>query len=327
MANEMNWIVQSGFLTNEDLNKTFQRVAQPLFRYRQFAKFKEAFGLHKGQTQNWLKVSNMGNIGRQLVETNTMPETSQPLAWGTVTVQEYGQSIPFTFKVQSLSEFDIRNIVRESLMDGMVKLVDGIVEREFNSTVLRYVGTTTAAGAVTTNGTATATNTGGFTQTHLRKMVTQLKNRNVPGFTGVGGDYVMIASPLTLEQFSTQTESVSQNVETGYKKILNGETSRYHGVRIVEDTWATVNTVTPTTGGTAAPTTFTSLTTGAPAYVFGSPTVREIVAVPEEIRGKVVTDYGRSHGLGWYMIAGWQLEWGTAAADQANARIIKWDSA
>jgi hypothetical protein len=38
---------------------------------------------------------------------------------------------------------------------------------------------------------------------------------------------------------------------------------------------------------------------------------------------KVVTDYGRSKGIGWYFLGGWELEW----QDEPNTRIIKWDSA
>jgi hypothetical protein len=59
-----------------------------------------------------------------------------------------------------------------------------------------------------------------------------------------------------------------------------------------------------------------------PAYFFGAPTVREVVAVPMEIRAKEITDYGRSHGLAWYFLGQWGIEWTTAA----NSRIIKWDS-
>lgn len=36
MAGEMLWTTQSGFLTNNKLNKTFQKAAQPLLRFRQF---------------------------------------------------------------------------------------------------------------------------------------------------------------------------------------------------------------------------------------------------------------------------------------------------
>lgn len=321
MANEMLWSTQSGYLTNNKLNMKFQRAAQPLMRFRQFVKFKEAFGKMQGQTVNWLKVSNASTYGGSLVETQTMHEGGQPLTWGTLSVTEYGLSIPFTFKVATLSEFDVMEIMRGSLLDDAVKVIDGVIETQFNTTPLRYVGTATGGGAVTTDGTATATNTSALNPYHVRKMVSQLKTRNVPGYNAIGGDYAFIGSVEAMENMSTQLQSVAQYTESGYQKILNGEVGRFHGTRFVEDTWATRFTY----SASARTATAKSWSGGSSldGYLFGSPTVREAIVVPEEIRMKVTTDYGRSKGIAWYMLGGWAIEWSTAA----NARIIKWDSA
>jgi hypothetical protein len=327
----MTWSVHNGVLTNNQLNKTFQREAQPLNRFRQFVKFKSAFGKGVGQTENWLKVSNAGpaagttTYGGQLTETNTMFEAGQPLALGTVTVQEYGMAIPMTFKVQTLSEFDVMTIVRESLLDDQVKVIDGVIERQFNATLLRWTGLTSATQTFTTNGTTAGTNNatlgmnGGY---HVRKIVLELKKRNVPGFQRLGGDYGAIVSHEAAEGLVGSLTSVNQYTTQGYEKLLNGEQGRWHGVRFVEDGFATRFT----TSATARTATAISWTNNdGVAYFFGSPTVREIVAIPEHIRAKVVTDYGRSHGLGWYMIGGWKIEWDTSGG--ADSRIVKWDSA
>lgn len=288
----------------------------------QFCAIKEAFGKHKGQSVNWLKVSNASAYGGTIAETSTMHETELPLAWGTVTVDEYGLSIPFSFKIEALSEFDIKDLVRGALLDDCVKVLDGVVERQFNSTLLRYVGVGTATGSVTTDGTATATNTSALNKYHVRQMVKQLKIRNVPGYSGLGGDYVCIAPPDALEDLKESLESVHIYNESGLKKVLNGEIGRFDGVRFVEDTWATRYTF----SASARTATEKSWTKGysLDAYLFGSPTVREAIAVPEEIRIKTPTDYGRSHGIAWYAIGGWALEWATSGG--ADSRIIKWDS-
>ena len=89
MANEMLWSTQSGYLSNKELDMTFQREAQPRMKFRQFVAVKKAFGKSKGESVNWLKVSNAGAYGGKLAETQTMHEATQPLAWGTVTVDEY----------------------------------------------------------------------------------------------------------------------------------------------------------------------------------------------------------------------------------------------
>ena len=147
----MLWSTQSGYLTNNKLNKSFQKDTQPLLRFRQFVKMKEAFGKSMGQSVNWLKVANVSNYGGKLAETQTMHETKQVLTWGTLTVTEYGNSIPFSGKIQSLSEFDVKDIVREGLLDDAVKCIDGDIERQFNACALRYIATATAGANITTN--------------------------------------------------------------------------------------------------------------------------------------------------------------------------------
>jgi hypothetical protein len=133
MANEMTWVNHSGVLTNNKLNQFFQRSAQPLFKFRQFTDVKEAFGKARGQSVNWLKVANVSTLGGNLLETNTMHETTQALTWGTLTVAEVGNSIPYTFKAEALSEFDVKEIVRGGLLDdaAMVKLREGIMKLNY----------------------------------------------------------------------------------------------------------------------------------------------------------------------------------------------------
>jgi hypothetical protein len=45
--------------------------------------------------------------------------------------------------------------------------------------------------------------------------------------------------------------------------------------------------------------------------------------VPEEIRLKLASDYGRSRGLAWYCLVGF----GLVHTDATNCRIVMWDSA
>lgn len=315
----MNWIAQSGYLTNNKLNLQFQEAAQPLLRFRQFVDTKEAFGKQQGESVNWLKVGNVNTRGGSLVETNTMHETDQTLTWGTLTVNEYGLSIPHTFKMEALSEFDIKQIIKNGLLNDAVKVIDGSVEREFNKSPLRYVGVTTTSGSVTTDSVATATNTSALNSYHIRKMRLELEKRNVP--TWEGGDYVMVCSLEAAESLEGALESVFQYTEGGYAKILSGEVGRIHGVRIVKDGYAS-RFVTSASSRTETAITWSGGLSG-PAYMMGRPTVREAVVVPEEIRMKVVTDYGRSKGIAWYGLMGWAIEYATAA----DARIIKWDSA
>jgi N4-gp56 family major capsid protein len=319
----VNWVTNSGFLSNGQLNKLFREATQPLLRFQQYVGYKEAFGKHKGESVNWDKVTNIDTFGGKLVETNTMHEAGFTITQGTLTVDEYGNSIPFTSKMETLSEFEMMNIIRRTLLNDAVKCIDGEIERTFNQTALRYVATDTNAATVTTNGTATATNSSILNAYHIRKMALELQTRNVPGWGSMEGDYVFICDPVTLESLRGAMESVNQYTESGRRKISTGEVGRVYGVRIVEDRFAT-RFIYNSTARTATAISWTNAK-ALPGYMFGSLTSREAVAQPLQLRKKLVTDYGRSMGLAWYFLGGWKEEYGTSEA--SSSQIIKWDSA
>ncbi|MGE3844511.1 MAG: hypothetical protein AB7I50_23345, partial [Vicinamibacterales bacterium] len=58
-------------------------------------------------------------------------------------------------------------------------------------------------------------------------------------------------------------------------------------------------------------------------FFFGEDTVAEGILIPEEMRAKIPTDYGRSKGVAWYYLGGF----GIVQTAAAQARILKWDSA
>lgn len=54
-------------------------------------------------------------------------------------------------------------------------------------------------------------------------------------------------------------------------------------------------------------------------------TVAEAIAIPEEMRGKIPEDFGRSKGIAWYYLGGFGIVHTTTNPTQG--RIVKWDSA
>lgn len=314
------WIDQGSYLSNTKLSKEFVFSAQPMEKFRQFTDVKRALGKHEGESVNWLRVADLGTFGGRLTETNTMHESSQSKSWGTLTMYEEGNSIPLTQKVTTLSQFDVKKLVTRGLGDDKAKCLDGLVERQFNATPLRYVGTSTSGYILTTNGTATVTNTSILNTYHMRKMILELKKRNVPGYGKLGGDYVSICSFEAMESFQGSVESLLGYTERGLKKILEGEIGRFYGVRMIEDGYAS-RFVYDTTTRTSTAKSWTQ-NKSLDAYMFGGETVMEAIAIPEEIRAKEESDYGRSHGIAWYFLGGHKIFW----ESEGNARIIKWDS-
>ncbi len=313
------WATDSGVHFSAKLSKFLRYSAQPLLRFRQFTEMKDAFSKTPGDSFNWDKVANLGTHGKQLVETNTMPVSSQAITKGTLTITEYGNSIPFTFKLDSLSQFDLEGIIEKGLRDDMVKVLDAACHAEFNATPLRYVGSSTTTYVLTTNGTATATNTSALNQYHVANMALELEKRNFRL-----GEPVFIGSLECIRSLQGAMVSTQQYSEMGYKLIAEGEVGSVNNVHFIKDGNATRLIYDVSTSSTGATSTKAwPGETSLEGFMFVGKPVVEAVAVPEQVRAKEVTDYGRSKGLAWYWLGGFELN----RDEAANAEIIKWASA
>jgi N4-gp56 family major capsid protein len=270
---------------------------RPIVKFRQFADVKDAShqGLNKGDTFHWNVYSTVATGGAALTEGTAIAETNFTITQGTMSITEYGNSIPFTSKLDDLSEHPVKEIIHKVLKIDCAQVLDDLVADQIDASPLRVVptaGTATDAVTLTTNGTATLTNNVALGKDHVKAIVDIAKERNIPSYEG--DDYFCLAWPTTYRALKNDLESINQYVESGFQMIRNGETGRYEGVRFVEQTYRLK-------GGAAAGmgTAAGEWTNGKSdwAIFFGADTVAEAVAIPEEIRGKIPTDFGRSRGI------------------------------
>jgi N4-gp56 family major capsid protein len=283
-------------------------------------------GLHHGQTVTWNVYSKLAGTATTLAETTAMPETNFTVTQGTATVLEWGRAVPFTSLVDYFAKHSVNDVVRNVLARDCRETLDRAAHTEFNKTLIRYVGTATAAaGVVTTNGTATATNSSALNKYHIRAMVDTAKERNIPPFAG--DDYMGIARPTTYRTLRNELETVSQYVESGYAKILRGEIGRFEGVRFIEQ--SNIPRGRAASGATIIPDgTAWSSNASDWFYLMGADTVAEVISVPPEVRGKIPSDYGRSLGAAWYALEGFGIIYNSSNDPGAtNSRVIKWDTA
>jgi len=313
MAGQL-WVTDSlgGYMYSDKLSKELRYSVQPLVKFRQFADVEDAAaqGKGKGDTFHWNVYSDVATQGTTLVETSTMPETNFVITQGTMTITEYGNSVPYTGKLDDLSEHPVKVVIHKVLKNDAKKAFDIAAHAQFNATPLRVAptaGTATDSVVLTTNGTATATNAVALSKDHVKAIVDTMKERNIPPY--VNDDYVCLARPSTFRTFKNELEAIHQYVNQGFQMILNGEIGRYESVRFIEQT----NIASASWTNSASDW----------AFFFGDDTVAEGIAVPEEMRGKIPSDFGRSKGIAWYYIGGFGLI--HTAAPQA--RILKWDSA
>lgn len=330
------WVTDSigGYMYSDKLSRELRMAVQPMVKFRQFCDAKDATKarnpegnmLGKGDTFHWNVYSDVGDQGGTLVETTTMPETNFTITQGTLTVNEYGNSVPYSGKLDDLSEHPIREIIKKTLKNDAKKAFDYDAHAQFNACLLRFVaatsGTSTDAVVLTTDGTATATNNIALGKGHVKAIVDSMKERDIPAY--IDDDYVSTAWPTTFRQFKNDLEGIHQYTEQGFRMIHNGEIGRYENCRFVEQTNVAK-------GGAADSTTWNSRTKTADpwdnaksdwAFFFGEDTVAEGIVIPEEMRGKIPTDFGRSKGIAWYALLGF----GQTQTAAGQHRIAKWDS-
>ncbi|MDD5375283.1 N4-gp56 family major capsid protein [Acidithiobacillus sp.] len=329
------WVTNSlgGYMGSPQLSKVLRNAVQPLVKFRQFADIKDAAtqGKGKGDTFHWNVYSDVATRGTVLVETSVIPKTNFTITQGTMSITEYGNSVDYTGKLDDLSEHPVKEVINKVLKNDAKKAFDAAAFAQFNACALRVVPTSgTAADAVTltTNGTATATNNVALGSGHVKAIVDLMKERNIPPY--MGDDYVSVSHPSTFRNFKNELEAVHKYTSDGFQMILNGEMGRYENTRFVEQTNIPK-------GGAADSVTFNPATDTADAwnnaksswaFFFGQDTVAEGMAVPEEMRGKIPSDFGRDRGIAWYYVGGFGLVHGVNAGDGSkNSRIVKWDSA
>jgi N4-gp56 family major capsid protein len=308
-----------GFMYSLNLSKELRMALQPMVRFRQFCDVKDATqqGKKKGDKFHWNVYSDVANQGSTLDENQVMPETNFTISQGTLTITEAGNSVPYTGKLDDLSEQPVKEIINKVLKNDAKKAFDILAHEQFDATPLRVSSaSSTSAVTLTTNGIANDVNNVALGKDHVKAICDIMKERNIPPYSN--DDYYCIAHPTTYRTFKNNLETIHQYVDSGFQMIMNGEIGRYEGVRFIEQT----NIAKEPASGTSGADGVWANGKSNWAYFFGEDTVAEAIACPEEIRGKIPTDYGRSRGIAWYYLGGFGLV--HTSADQA--RIVKWSS-
>ncbi|WP_372830996.1 hypothetical protein [Pontibacterium sp.] len=298
-----------GYMYSDELSETLRTELQPNCRFRQMCDIEEGKGENKGDRLYWNVYGNAKTEGGALTENTAMPETEFDIRQESMVVTEYGNSVPFTGKLDNMSKHPVEKIVKKVMKNDARKVLDKAAHAQFDLTpvtVSAAAGTSSTAITTETGG-CTITNNAALTKEHVKKIADEMKERDIVPFDG--DDYASLARPSTLRTFKDDLEGISVYVETGFKQIMHGEIGRYEGIRFAEQT--NVATEGWTNGKSDA------------AFFFGADTVCEGIVIPEEVRGKIPTDYGRSKGVAWYYLGGF----GLCHTDAAEARILKWDSA
>lgn len=294
------WMTNSlgGFLYSPKLSSQMRMQASPMYVFRQFVDIKEDFGKNKGDTVEFDKQLRIDTRGGTLTETATMPKRKIKFMKGSVVVNEYGNGVDYTGKLETLSEFNMKDKYQKGLVDDQKDTIDRAVATQFQSAKYKAVCTNTATTVFTTDGTATITSTANPSDKSIRDIVDQMGIYQIPKYKG--GDYYMgLLSIKAMRGVYDYLQAVAQYAEPEFR--FKNEIGQYYSCRMVQE-----NNVLSNTKGSGS--------TYGEGIFFGDEAVVECVALSEELRYEEA-DVGRSKTLAWYAIMEFKKMWDLGTDD------------
>lgn len=292
-----------GFLTNNTLSAQVRYKAQTMQKFRQFCDMEPAAGTNRGNKVFFDKISNISTSGGTLTETDTIPKRNYTITQGTLTITEYGNSIPFTAKVKTLSDIQVPETVRTVLMNDMRVVLDSAAATQFMTNDYIATITNTATTTFGTAGLALATAGANMSDKNVRDIVDKMKILLIP--KREDDNYACVASTNSVRGLYDFFEAKAQL--TTLDPLYRGEVGRYYNTRFVEET----NFLSNSDGSNGL---------YGEACFFGADAVREGVAIPEELRVGIPADFGRDQAIAWYALLGFQQVWDFSSDGQT--RII-----
>ena len=313
------WAVaaEGGYMYSDELSNKLRLSMQPLNRFRQFCDAEDGTekGLSAGENFNWNVYSDVEDDGGDLTEGVAMPETGYTITQGQLTVVEKGNSVPYTSKLDDLSLHPVSVVIDKVLKNDANKTLDRAAHAQFNATLLLASMTSTTL-TIDTDGTATSVNNHALDADVVKDLVDIMKERNIPMYDG--DDYYAVGHPTTFRPLKNDLETIHQHTETGFGLIMKGEEGRYENTRFIHQNLIAKEDLTGSAGWAT-----NSLSNW--AFFFGEDNVTEGICIPEEMRGKIPDDFGRSKGIAWYYLGGFGIVHNETGATEN--RILKWATA
>lgn len=294
----LEWAVSDlgGTLTSETLSRNLRVAAQPKMRFRQLCKPEMAFGAHNGDQLTFKKMGNIDTEGRKIGEKEKVPVSQMHFSSATVSIDEYSNSIDYTWTLSLLAKMSVEDSIIITLMNDMAKVLDKAAAAPFRAADIVYVPTGTPGApsrTLTTNGTAGATATRGIRGWDVKNIVDLMRaTYNMPAFDG--NKYLCVATSTFLRNLKDDSEWVEASKYGQPDKLFSGEVGSYYGTRFIEEN----NALDPNLPGGSGE-----------AIFIAWDAVMEVTAYAEEIQAKVSLEYGRDRGLRWVWLGGFSKIW------------------
>ena len=312
-----NWTVAAdgGHFANPSLSSKMRYHNTNKYVFRQFARAEPGFGKQRGETIDFDKVSMAQTQGGAIGEFQDIPETQFTIVKSSLTVTEYGNSIPWTGKLETLSEFNPSQPIQKVILNDQKKVLDEAVATELKLSDVTYIPNGTAAQTWDVDGTPSTLSVGQFNFFHLKEMVDAAKT----GLFGAGnqgnimpampdGNYALILSVKAARGLFDDPEYQEMAKFSYPRKLFNGEIDEItYNCRIIRNDNASALSENRGTNVLGE------------ALLIGDDACIEGVALKEELRYKLAVKYGRDKGLAWYAVFGFKSPWDYPTDDEVHA--------
>jgi len=300
----------SGVYQNHAISSEIRFASIAMTKFMQFSRPVEGFGSKQGSNVTITRVSNVAvPADDSLNELERIPEDTFSLSTQAISVTERGRAIPYTSLSKDLGYFDIENAIQRKLRDQLALRLDQLCATAFKVGQVKGNPDGIASITFTTNGTANGTASVNLNVYHIEQIRDQLYSiYNVMPYAD--GDYMSVISTKARRGIIRDPNWEKWKTYTDPEAKYNGEIGRIEGVRFVESNNTNALSGTLGTGSVLGE-----------AVFFGDDPVAMASVHDPELRAKESDDYGRSKGVAWYGIYGFDQIW-KDSANAGEARVI-----
>lgn len=300
----------SGVYQNHAISSDIRYASIAMTKFMQFSKPVEGYGSKQGSNVTITRVSNVAvPVDDSLIELERIPEDTFALSTQAISAVERGRAIPYTSLSKDFSFFDVENAIQRKLRDQLSLRLDQLAATAFKVGQVKGVPDGIASITFTTNGTANGAASVNLNVYHIEQIRDQLYSTyHVMPYAGE--DYMCICSTKARRGIIRDPNWEKWKTYAEPDAKFNGEIGRIEGIRFIES-----NNTNALSG---------SLGTGSvlgEAVFFGDDPVAMASVLDPELRAKESEDYGRSKGIAWYGIYGFDQIWKDSAND-GEARVI-----
>lgn len=299
----------TGVFKNHAMSSELRKAAIVETKFMQFVKPEPGYGKNKGESITISRVSNLSipSNGR-IEESQRIPEDQLTITTKSITVSEWGRSVPYTSLSEDLGSYNMENVVQRALKDQMMVTLDNGAAGAFTGSSAKVVAYPAGISTLTftTNGAAGGQGLANLNVYHVEQIRDYLfSTLNAPPYEG--DDYIGLVSTKAKRGIISDPAWQQWHTYTDNEAKFNGEIGRMEGIRFIE-----INNTSALSGSKGA------AGVQGEAVFFGADAVASAVALDPELRAKVPTDFGRSKSVAWYGILEFGVIWDTANAGEGK---------